>query len=191
MKRAFYISLAIIFLANCTQGNKDDCRGQILDLDNSSSTDTVNKLFNYYKTHASEFIEVKDTAGLLRYEQPNRISYFFQHSNLDSTKRKFTYKVKEGIIKTQNYQWDLILFIDNDSKTEMVCYTLKSYDNNRNNIGHVDIATWSVEDSLFTSGRIDCDSTIHMIIPPLNAHRICKINSIGENILIRTEKIKE
>src|SRR5688572_29045347 len=107
MKIPIYL-LSIIALASCTYNKKiDDCKGKILDLELTSFGDTNNKLFHYHRTNS--FTEIKDTSELLRFEDSTQIAHFFQPSSLDSTKRKITYKVKEGIIKMGEYTWDLIV----------------------------------------------------------------------------------
>jgi hypothetical protein len=183
MKELIYLSTVLI-LTGCSTPNTDNCKGEILDLEMTSFYDTNNKLLSYYK--ANSFIEIKDTNQLLRYEEPSRIAYFFQPSIIDSTKRKYTYKVKEAIIKTANYQWDLLVQIDNDKKVENIGYWLKSYDNNRIQVGHLDFAFWSADKEWFSSGRIDCDSSLHMILNDRNEHRIFKTDETGDNYLIET-----
>ena len=174
-------------MTGCSSPKTDNCKGQILDLEMSSFDDTNNKLLDYYK--ANTFVEITDTSQLLKFEEPSRISYFFQPSTIDSTKRKFTYKVKESIIKTENYQWDLLVLVDNDQKMENVYYWLKSYDNNRKQVGHLDFASWSGDKRHFTSGRVDCDSTLHMILNNGKEHRIFTTDQTGKNSL--TETIKQ
>ena len=183
MKRLFYIS-TIIILTSCSTQKTENCKGQILDLEMTSFNDPDNKLLNYYKTNS--FVEIVDTNQLLRYEEPRRIAHFFQRSTNDSTKRKYTYKVKEAIIKTANYQWDLLVLIDNDKTVENIGYWLKSYDNNRKQVGHLDFAYWSADKEWFSSGRIDCDSTLHMILNDRNEHRVFKTDETGKNNLIET-----
>ncbi len=104
MKKLFYITI----LTSCSNKRIDNCKGHILDLEIKSFGNSENKIINYYKTE--NFLEIIDTNHLLRFEIPRRIAYFFQPSILDSTKRKYTYKVKESIIKTDEYQWDLYQF---------------------------------------------------------------------------------
>ena len=183
MKRLFYLS-SIIVITSCSTPVTDNCKGQILDLEMTSFNDPNNKLLNFYKTNS--FIDITDTNQLLRYEEPGRIAHFFQPSTLDSTKRKYTYKVKEAIIKTDKYQWDLLVLIDNDKQVENIGYWLKSYDPNRKQVGHLDFAFWSADKAWFSSGRIDCDSTIHMILNDRNEHRIFKTDETGKNNLIKT-----
>ena len=129
---------------------------------------------------------ITDTNQLLRYEAPNRIAHFFQPSAIDSTKRKYAYKAKEAIIKTVNYQWDLLVLVDNDRDVENIKYWLKSYDYNRNQVGHLDFAGWSADKEWFLYGRIDCDSTLHIIRNDGNKHLILKTDETGNNILIET-----
>tara|TARA_R110000744_G_C19149149_1_gene539219 strand:+ start:61 stop:624 length:564 start_codon:yes stop_codon:yes gene_type:complete len=181
MKEIFYILLFLIFAA-CTSHEGENCEGKILDLELNSDNDLNNKLFNYYRDNS--FIEIKDTIQLLRFEKPRRIAHFFQPSSIDSTKRKYKYKAKEAIIKTKEYQWDLLVQIDNDKEVDNIKYWLKSYDNSRNQIGHLDFAGWSADNEKFHSGRIDCDSTLHMILNNGKEHRIFKIDKTGKNILI-------
>jgi hypothetical protein len=185
MKRQLYISTLII-LIGCSSPKIDNCEGQILDLEMGSFNNANNKLLNYYKTNT--FVEIFDTTQLLRYEEPGRISHFFQPSSIDKTKRKYTYKVKEAIIKTTNYQWDLLVLVDNDQKMENVFYWLKSYDNNRKQVGHLDFAGWSGDQKYYSSGRIDCDSTLHMILKNGKEHRIFTIDHSGKNNLKETIK---
>ena len=183
MKRLFYISTVII-LTGCSTPKTDNCKGQILDLEMSSFNDSSNKLLDYYK--ANSFVEIIDTNQLLRFEEPRRIAHFFQLSTIDSTKRKYTYKVKEAIIKTDNYQWDLLVQVDNDKKMDNIKYWLKSYDNSRKQIGHLDFAGWSADKEWFFSGRIDCDSTLHMILNNGKEDRRFKTDETGKNNLIET-----
>jgi hypothetical protein len=181
MKKLLYISIFIV-LKSCSIQKADDCKVPILNLEMTSFNDSNNRLLNYYKTNS--FIEILDTSQLLRYEEPGRIAYFFQRSKNDSTKRRYTYKVKEAIIKTANYQWDLLVLIDNDNNVENIGYWLKSYNNNREQVGHLDFAFWSADKKRFSSGRIDCDSTLHMILNHRNEHRVFKTDDIGKNNLI-------
>ncbi len=150
----------------------------------NSSIDAFNKLFKYYETNT--FIEIIDTNQLLRYEEPERIAHFFQTSKDDPTRRKYIYKVKEAIIKMPKYQWDLLVQIDTDQEFKNIIYWLKSYDNNRKQIGHLDFAGWTFDNKIFLSGRIDCDSTLHMILKKGKEHRIFKTDETGQNKLIAT-----
>ncbi len=150
----------------------------------ASFNDPNNKLLNYYKTNS--FVEIIDTNQLLRFEKPERIAHFFQPSTTDPTQRKYTYKVKEAVIKTANYQWDLLVLIDNDKKEENIGYWLKSYSNDRKQVGHLDFAFWSAGREFFSSGRIDCDSSLHMILNDRKEHRIFKTDEMGKNNLTET-----
>lgn len=183
MKRLFYISTFIVF-TSCSTQKTDNCKGQIIDLEMTSFNDQNNKILNYYKTNS--FVEILDTNQLLRYYEPRRMTHFFQRSTTDSTKRKYTYKVKEAIIKTANYQWDLLVQVDNDKKMDNIKYWLKSYDNSRKQIGHLDFAGWSADKEWFFSGRIDCDSTLHMILNNGKEDRLFKTDETGKNYLIKT-----
>jgi hypothetical protein len=183
MKKLFYLS-AVLILASCSISRTHNCEGRILDLEMNSYNDPENKLMNYYKMNS--FVEIRDTNQLLRFEEPRRVAYFFQPSSVDSTKRRFTYKVKEAIIRTDNYQWDLLAKVDNDKKEENIVYFLKSYDNNRKQVGHLDFAGWSADNQWFWSGRVDCDSTLHMILDNGKEHRIFKTDETGKNILKAT-----
>lgn len=185
MKRLLYIIFLTLFSSCLTNDRPDNCEGKILDLVVDSHRVSNNKIVNYAKTN--DFITITDTNQLLRFAKPNEISYYFQPSKLDSTKRMFTLKAKEGIIKTANYQWDILLRQDNDEKGESYLFWLKSYDNNRNQVGHLDFAQWT-EEGHYSSGRIDCDTTLHMILK--NEHRIFKVNDEGKNILIETIRNK-
>lgn len=152
-----------------------------------SHDEPVNKILAYYESHP--FVEIKDTAELLRFEEPGRIGHFFQASEVDSTRRKFTYSVIEGLIKTGTYQWDLLALVDEDLGSANIKYWLKSYDSERNQVGHLDFAYWS--SAGFGSGRIDCDSTLHMILNDQNEERIFRTDSKGKNHLMTTKKITD
>ena len=181
------VLLMALVISRCAGPNSDDCAGKILDLEMRSHDEPGNKILTYYKSHP--FVEIKDTAELLRFEEPRRVGYFFQASEVDSTRRKFTYSVIEGVIKTDAYQWDLLALVDKDLGSENVKYWLKSYDGDRKQVGHLDFAHWSNDG--FGSGRIDCDSTLHMILNERNEHRVFSIDEHGVNHMIETKKISE
>ncbi len=178
--------LTIIISASCSTPNSDICTGQILNLEMTSFNDPNKRLLEYYKTNT--IVEIADTNRLLRYEEPRYIPLFFQRSKIDSTKKKYTYKVKEAIIKTVNYQWDLLVLIDNDKKAENIVYYLKSYNNDRKQVGHLDFAYWSADNEYVSSGRIDCDSTLHMILNNGSEHRVFKTDKMGRNNLIEAKQ---
>ena len=180
MRYLFYISVVIYFFGCSIK--TDNCKGKILDFEMNSSIDAFNKLFKYYETNT--FTEIIDTNQLLRFEKSDGIAHFFQPSKKDSTTRKYIYKAKEAIIKMPNYQWDLLVQIDTDQEYKNIMYWLKSYDNNRNQIGHIDFAGWTIDYKIFLSGRIDCDSTIHIILKKGKEHRIFKTDDKGRNYLI-------
>jgi hypothetical protein len=181
------VLLMALSIAGCAGPSADDCTGKILDLEMRSHDEPGNKILAYYKSHP--FVVIKDTAELLRFEEPGRIGYFFQASELDTTKRKFTYSVIEGLIKTSAYQWDLLALVDKDLGSENIKYWLKAYDGGRKQVGHLDFAYWST--SGFGSGRIDCDSTLHMILNDRNEHRVFSIDENGVNHLVETKKIAD
>jgi hypothetical protein len=183
MKKNFYL-LTFVILTSCTAPKTDSCKGQILDLEMNSFDDTNNKILEYYRS--KPFIEITDTNQLLKFYEPRRIAQFIQPSAIDSTKRKYTFKVKEAIFKTKNYQCDLHILIDNDNKNENIKTWLKSYDKSRKQIGHLDFAGWSADKEWFISGRIDCDSTIHVILNEEKEEYIYKTNEIGNINLIET-----
>lgn len=174
-------------MTSCFSKNEDICKGQILDFEMNSFDEPNNKLINYYNTNS--FVEIKDTFQLLRFEEPDRIPFYFEKSSIDTTKRKYTYKVKEAIIKMDKYQWDLLALIDNDQIGDNIIYWLKSYNNKRKQIGHLDFAFWSTKNKSFSSGRIDCDSTLHMIMDNGKEDRVFKTDDTGKNNLI--EKIRK
>jgi hypothetical protein len=181
-KRLLFIPV-ILILTSCSSPKTDNCKGQILNLEMSSVDDPNNKLLDYYRTNS--FVTITDTNQLLRFEKPGRIAHLFQPSAIDSTRRKYTYKVKEGVIKTANYQWDLLAQVDNDKKVDNIKYWLKSYDKSRKQIDHLDFAGWSADLEWFFSGRIDCDSTLHIILKD-GKDRIFKTDETGKNNLIKT-----
>lgn len=186
MKYLYFALIAI--LASCSSPKTEITNCYILDLEIKSHDDPDNKIMSYYKTNL--FVEIANINQLLRFEDSSRVAFFFQPSANDSTKRKFTYKVKEGIIKTNNYQWDLIALVDNDKKEENIQYWLKSYNKYRKQVGHLDFAHWTANSTQFTSGRIDCDTTLHMILDNGKEDRIFVVDETGKNKL-KFKKIKE
>jgi hypothetical protein len=189
--RGFAISLAlpVLLLGSCGKPAPSDCSGSILDLEMRSRDEPGNKILNYQKTNA--FVLVDDTASLLRYESVGRAGYLMQPSKTDSTKLRFEYSVKEAIIRTDKYQWDVIAVVDKDDPVENIQYWLKAYDQDRKKVGHLDFASWSAGEGELISGRIDCDSTLHLILNERNEHRVFSIDESGVNHLIETKKITE
>ena len=178
---------SILLFCSCTNESHKDCNGKLLDLTIASFDDPSNKIISNAKSSA--FTNIEDSLTLIKYEPVNRVQYFFQPSKLDSTKRKFVFKVKPGIIRTPVYDVDLILIKDNDEKGENAFYSLNSYDRNRVLLGHVDLAHWSRERNSYVSGRIDCDSSIHMILNRENEQRIFRLEKSGEIKFIEKRKI--
>ena len=141
LTRTAAMVIVSLFIAGCAGPSADDCTGMILDLEMRSPDEPVNKILAYYESHP--FVEIKDTTELLRFEEPGRIGRFFQASDVDSARRKFTYSVIEGLIKTSTYQWDLLALVDKDLESANIKYWLKSYDADRKQVGHLDFAYWS------------------------------------------------
>ncbi len=113
----------------------------------------------------------------MRFASADEIPFYFQPSKKSYTnERRYSYKVKEGIIRTDKYQVDLLVRKDNDVDGEQLLYWLKSYNPERKQVGHVDFAQGS--DKGYSFGRIDCDTTVHMILS--DQHRIFKISDSGE-----------
>lgn len=104
--------LLVVLVYSCSEPARSDCAGSILDLEMRSRDELASKILNYRKTNA--FVVIDDTAGMLRYESRSRAGYLMQPSKLDPTRRRFEYSVKEAIIRTDRYQWDLIAVIDKD-----------------------------------------------------------------------------
>ena len=180
--------LLILIILSCSSKKNEDCKGKLIDLEVEHIDEEVSKILNYHTLNS--FIEVKDSTQLVRFEESKRVAYFLQPSKKDSTVNKFTYKVKEGFIRTNKYRWDIIAMIDNDSDFENAHYTLKSYDKNRRQIGHLDFASWDSGDKFLVSGRVDCDKTLHIKIHERNQHRIFEIDKNGNNNMIEQRKIK-
>jgi hypothetical protein len=183
------LTLLVLLVSSCSEPARSDCAGAILDLEMRSRDEPGSKILNYHKTNA--FVLVDDTAGMLRYEGRSRAGYLMQPSNADPTKLRFEYSVKEAIIRTDRYQWDLIAVIDKDDPVDNIQYWLQAYDKERNEVGHLDFASWSGGDGELISGRIDCDSTLHLILNERNEHRVFSIDENGVNHLIETKKIAE
>jgi hypothetical protein len=174
-------------MAGCANNSNEDCEGEILDLEISSFDDSSNRIIDFLSEN--KFRSITDSIELIRFEEPNRVSYFFQKSAVDSTKLKFQYLVKEAIIQTEKFQWDLLALVVNDEELENVYYTLKSYSNDREQVGHLDFAHWSGDNKTFVSGRIDCDSSLHMILNQKNEHRVFKTDAEGKNSMIEKKTI--
>jgi len=183
------LALLVMLVSSCSEQPPPDCAGAILDLEMRSQDEPGGKILNYKKTNA--FVLVDDTASMLRYEGDGRAGYLMQPSKTDSTRLRFEYSVKEAVIKTNKYQWDLIAVVDRDDPVENIQYWLKAYDEDRRKVGHLDFASWSAGDGELISGRIDCDSTLHLILNERNEHRVFSIEEEGANHLIETKKIAE
>lgn len=181
------VTVACGLLLSCTVSDPKECRGAILDLEFDSTSIKPNPITSYLTT--AGFRTVTDSLALLRYEDAGRVAILLQPSKTNPVQRRFEYKVLEGIIRMPNYQWDLLAVVDRNESSENVQYWLKGYDNKRSQVGHLDFASWS--DQEIISGRIDCDSTLHLILPERNEHRTFRIDENGKNELVSRTKIIE
>jgi len=152
--------LVIILLAACKQVSFKPCEGKILDLTIDSLEAPNNSILEFSKDDG--FIEIRDTSDLLQVAKLTEFPYYLQASERDPSKRKYTLRIKRAIVKTSDYEIDVLMRKDNDIEGDAVLYWLKSYDNKRNQVGHLDFSAWSYE-GWFISGRIDCDTTLHVI----------------------------
>lgn len=143
-------------------------------------------MISYLRTQS--FRSVQDSISLLRYEKPGRVRYLLQASKSDSTKKRFSYYVQDGLIKRDLYQCDLIAVVDLDEEQENVSYWLKCFDQSRNKVGHLDFAAWYKE--YHDSGRIDCDTTIHLMRTDRNEHLVFRLDDTGAINLVRKTPIK-
>ena len=190
MKRypVYFLLLAPLLLISCSSKKENPhCTSGILDLTMSHYDEQPNKILNY--VDSTSFTSITDSAALLRFEGTGRIGYFLKPSATDSSKREFTYNVKEGIVKTSAYQLDLIWVSDDAESGRNIYCWLTTYDNQRNQISRLDFAGWSKEKKRFVSGKIDCDTIIHMILNDRNEHRLFRINEKGNINFIATNKI--
>lgn len=178
----------ILFLSSCSPKKQETaCSREILDLTIRSYDEQPNKIIEYFST--KDFITITDSVDFLRYVDSESAETYLKALQTDSSKKEFTYHVKEGIIKTKNYQLDLI-WVSNNSENGKNAYSwLSSYDNQRNKVGHLDFASWSEQEKSFSSGKIDCDTILHLFIPRNNEHRQFKINEMGNIIFIKPSKI--
>ncbi len=177
MKKYLLLILSSTLLSGCLETkNKVNCVDTILDLHVPS---------NYLE---KDFIRIDDTIKLMRYAKPIDIAYYFQESQINLGQKKYTIIVKEGIIKNDNYQLDLLVRKDNDEQGENLLFWLKSYDNNRNQIGHMDFAFFEGRPNPDMYGSIKCDTLIHRVYK--KKLDIFRINEIGETIFIESSMIE-
>jgi len=178
----------LLFLTNCSPKKQDTaCSGKILDLTISGYNEQPNKIIEYLSS--KDFVTITDSADFLRYVNPKRAEYFLKSLQADSSKREFTYHVKEGIIKTKNYQLDLSWISVNSENGNNFYSWLNSYDNQRNEVGHLDFASWSTQKRSFSSGKIDCDTSLYLILNDRNEVRHFKIDENGNIFLLEKKQL--
>lgn len=187
MRSLLYITFLLFFSSCSFKKDKDICSSNILHIGIKDFTEQPNKILNYFDT--TSFKTISDSTSMQRFERADRIGYFLKPLATDSTKPEFTYNVKEGIIKTPKYVLDLSWILVNSEHDKNVYSWLTTYDKNRNQISHLDFAHWSKEKNRFASGKIDCDTTIHLIISDKNEHRLFKINEKGDINFAESNKI--
>lgn len=178
MNRTIFTLISIIFLGCSSQDDK--CKGVILNLDEEAFTKHLGDLEKY--TNENAYKQIEDSMQLLRYMNPVKESIFFREIQ-DTAKRKL--KVKEGVIKELNYQLDVIFLPGKISH-----FWLKTYDSNRKQIGSFHFAGAS-NDSVYYTGRIDCDTLIYQNIFKSNKTSIHRIDKNGRFILVSKGKINQ
>lgn len=176
MTRALLTFLAVMFLG-CTSQD-DHCKGVIVNLDEDMFPKNLSDLEKY--TNDNYYKEILDSMQLLRYMNPIKEGVFFDEIQ-DTSKRKL--KVREGLIKELNYQLDVIFLPGKISH-----FWLKTYDSNRKQISSFHFAGAS-EDSVYYTGRIDCDTLVYQKIFELNKASVHRIDKNGKFILVSEGKI--
>ena len=133
---------------------------------------------------------LKDSIELKRFLTPGQMTLAFDSMSDSSFDppvfRKLEYKDYGSIIKAKNYQTDLLLLIDNAKNGRFYSFTLNSYDNDRNRIGHLDFASWT--DESHWSGKINGDTIVEIKCDETSELRQFKIDENGEFILINSNK---
>ena len=129
---------------------------------------------------------LKDSTELRQFLTPEQMIVAFDsmtNNNFDPPVfRKLEYKSYGTIIKTKNYQTDLLLHIDNEKKGRYYYFTLNSYDGNRNRIGHLDFASWTEESHW--SGVIKSDTIVVITCNETSEQKRYRISENGEFIMI-------
>jgi hypothetical protein len=178
MTRTILTFVSIIFLGCYSQD--DQCKGVVLNLEEEVFAKNLGDLEKY--TDDNAYKEITDSMQLLRYMNPVKESIFFREIQ-DTAKKKL--KVKEGVIKELNYQLDVIYLPGKFSH-----FWLKTYDSNRKQIGSFHFAGAS-KDSVYYTGRIDCDTLIYQNIFKSNKSSVHRINKNGKFILVSKGEINK
>jgi hypothetical protein len=171
-----------IGLASCNDKN------DILEINtNTNPTDHKSILF---LVESANVPILKDSIELKRFLTPEQMTLAFDSmtdNNFDPPVfRKLEYKDYGTIIKTKNYQTDLLLLIDNEKNGRFYSFTLNSYDKDRNKVGHLDFASWT--DESHWTGKINGDTIVEIKCDETDEQRQFKISENGEFIMINTNK---
>ncbi|MBL7794677.1 MAG: hypothetical protein JNK77_20245 [Saprospiraceae bacterium] len=174
--------MLIVGLASCND------KKNILEINTSSDMTNHNSIL--FLVESANVPILEDSIELERFLTPGQMTFAFDSmtdNNFDPPVfRKLEYKDYGTIIKTKNYQTDLLLLIDNEKRGRFYSFTLNSYDKDRNKVGHLDFASWT--DESHWSGKINGDTIVEIKCDETDEQRQFKISENGEFIMINTNK---
>lgn len=157
-------------------------------LEINTSSDITNHNSILFLVESGNIPILKDSIELKRFLTPEQMLVAFDsmtNSSFDPPSfRTMEYKDYGTIIKTKNYQTDLLLLIDNSKDGRFYNFTLCSYDTNRKKVGYLDFASWT--DKSHWSGKISCDTIVEIKCDETAEKRQFKISDNGEFVMIKT-----
>ncbi len=143
-----------------------------------------------YLVESANVPTIADSVELSHFITVNQMQTAFDsvaYSETDSQKvLRLERKFYGTILKTSNYQTELLLTINNESNYRDYSFTLLSFDKNRNKVGHLDFASWS-EDNHW-SGKIDSDTIVEIKCDETGEWRRFQVLNTGEFKLMETNK---
>lgn len=177
------VELALIIVFFVAIGSCSE-KKNILEIKTGSDiTDHSNILF---LVESANVPILEDSIELKRFFTPDQLSMAFD-SMVDYNSdlpvfRKWVYKDYGTVIKTKNYQTDLLLLIDNTKNDRFYKFSLNYFDHNKNQVGYLDFATWTKESHY--GGNISADTIVEIRCYETDEFRKYKISENGEFILI-------
>jgi hypothetical protein len=176
VKGNFYLIIVLtVILSSCEN------RNDILEIDDSER-DGI--LFLVESANVPILEDSSELQNYLTFEEMKTAFDSVENENLRPPKfRKIEYKFYRTILKTENYQTDLLLKIDNSKWDRDYVFSLRSYDKNRNEISHLDFAQWTEGKHCF--GRITEDTTIEIKSLEQTETQRYKISKKGEFLKLK------
>lgn len=176
------ISAILYWLSSCKENND---LLKITTDNNASCHDCI-----LYLVESANVPTISDSIELSRFITVNQMPSAFDSVAFNKTDNQKVLRLERKnygtILKTANYQTDLLLTINNESNDRDYVFTLHTFDKDRNKIGHLEFASW--RENNHWSGKISNDTIVEIKCDETGELKRFQVSITGTFKLLATNK---